>query len=104
MDPLLTDGQVAILNAARTILDRLETEAATAGWAATREHDDTPYGHDYGRLAQAASAASTALFMVLNVTNAHRIRRLSDAQLHNHPADETRDDDPHSRTVARLVV
>lgn len=62
---VLTDSDVAVLNAARMILRRVESETRTASFNAESTYD--------------------AVFNLLNVTNTYTDTKLTHAQLHMSP-------------------
>lgn len=85
---LLSHVDIATLNAARTILKRLEKESYDQGWNAPHGgYEGTVRAQDLGRLAQVAQTTEQAIFNVLNVANAWCDGGLTDVQLHNKPGD-----------------
>ena len=71
----ITDGEIAVLNAARAIL------------TSHAKHATYPYPEkrDLIRSALAAEHAEHAIFEYLNVTNSYLFRGMTYAQLHNAP-------------------
>jgi len=68
---IITDADIAVLNAARSILDRVQQEHGFAAQAGIV------------RAATYAEAAEHALFKFINVTHAYTHRALTYEQLHN---------------------
>lgn len=87
---VLSDEQVTILNAARTVLMEIGDASSRAGWRAPvhvtfDEHGRLlPTSQDYGRIQALADVAEHGIFQLLNWANAHHVRRLTDRQIHNH--------------------
>lgn len=78
--PLLTDADVAALNAARAVLRTVQ--ARTTAYAP----DLAPFVYtNRGRLAEAAHVAERDLFSLLNLANASGLVPLAYPQLHNCP-------------------
>lgn len=77
---LLTDADVATLNAARTILATVYDRATSESWAARTERSDA---FSLGYFRAHAEAAADAIFQTLNVGRAHLGMPLTDAQVHN---------------------
>jgi len=77
---VLTNRDIYTLNAARLVLRQLEKDATE------RRRDDGvgkyPDGYDYGRLAQIADSANTALFDTLNIASSYCGVEISGEQLH----------------------
>lgn len=86
MTPLLDDSDIAVLNAARTILERTAQAAMAASFDA-----ETPYGGaGLGRLGYAAGDAANAIFRSLIQANTYADVQMTKMQLHNTPEwDET---------------
>lgn len=82
---VVTDEQVATLNAARSALDAIAVSCARAGFAAEdgRRPHAFPSAMTYGSVRALALEAADSLFRVLNWTNSHGLRDLTAAQLHN---------------------
>jgi hypothetical protein len=74
--PILTDEELEILNETRTILERVEREAMGRAWEASTEANRPPHAQGFGRLAEAADLAHSALFRVLNVANAYDVQAI----------------------------
>lgn len=85
---ILTDEQIDTLNAARLLLDKYESRCKSEMWGAPRDATDvaTALATDYAQVAVRANVAASAIFDVLNSTNAHNVRSLSEEQLHNRSA------------------
>lgn len=84
----LTDEEIAALNDARTILAQYKEWAGTRSWLTPSGFaDGGPNAGDYGRVAAFADIAEDAIFMVLNVSNSHRVRKMTKDQLHNYTPD-----------------
>lgn len=86
--PSLTDEDIEILNAARTVLDTARKNTQDAAWIAMRSKLDDyskPNAADYGRMMEAVETAEHAIFKVLNIINSHNLRQLTDEQIHNRP-------------------
>ena len=81
-DSLITDSEVAILNAAQTILKDLAERAMKASYDAIGGYD-TARPVDYGRFGEAADMAQHAIFNALNVGRSYHVLTLTDQQLHN---------------------
>lgn len=81
---MFSKSEVAVINAARTMLRALEAEARDVALDADEKHD----AMDYGRLAEAIDNAEGALFNVLNVADSYCGARLTYEQLHMRPKDE----------------
>jgi hypothetical protein len=78
--PFLTDADVAVLNAARLVLDTVQVRAMA--------YEPDLAQHVYmsrGRLAEAAHVAERDLFGLLNLANASGLVPLTYPQLHNRP-------------------
>lgn len=93
--PLLTDEDIAALNAARTILERLADEATSRAWKApsrvgTSLREVTAQA--LGRVAGVAKMAEDNVFDVMNVASSDGMVRMTDDQLHNRPTAELYDD------------
>lgn len=89
---MLTNEDLAILNLARGVLERLEKESLNQFFSRDRAGNgrevDSVDGHGLGRISQAACAAGDAIFDCLNVTNAYGKREMTYEQLHGHPQPE----------------
>jgi hypothetical protein len=83
---LFTDGDIAAINAARTVLLRIIKTADDAAWYATR--DDVANPQDFGRVAALADQAEWSLFQLFNTVNAHRVQPISENDLHNRQPEE----------------
>lgn len=81
MIELLTDSEVAVLNAARVVLAGLERRAND--YTFKPEQDDRTWELiRRGRLAETAGAAGDALFHVLNTASSSDLATLTHEQLH----------------------
>ena len=84
MTEILTDAEVSVLNAARTILGALRRRADSAAWGAPSRADlAQPTAQDFGRVSGLAEVAEWDIFQVLNTVGSHSVRRLTEAQIHN---------------------
>lgn len=95
--PVLSDEDVATLNAARRILEEVEKRAQERGNAIVGRHVeerttwlpmDTPTPQSCGRVAEAANRAESELFQLLNLASSHRVSVLSDDQVHGRLQEE----------------
>ena len=77
---MITDQEVAILNAARTLCRDLAERAAPPLPSATATHADILSA---GMLKVRCMVAQDALFDVLNTISSHDFRKLLEEQLHN---------------------
>ncbi len=75
----ISDEQIALLNAARTLLSDIGKQAQEAGYDVDRKLDSI----SFGRLAESAASAEWSVFQVLNAISAHRLAPLTEDQLHN---------------------
>jgi hypothetical protein len=79
---LLTDAEVAELNAAQRTLRRISDRARDGSW---RQPSSTAWS--LGMLAGACDVARDATFNVLNVANSHGLAELTREQLHDQNRD-----------------
>ena len=80
----ISDTDLEILCAARTILNNLEEDATKASYSVAARHDvldANPLG--LGRIAQAADHAEHAIFDALNILCSYRGQKIADDVLHN---------------------
>ena len=81
---MFSKSEVAVINAARGLLQALEKETQSAAIASADTHENM----NYGRLLEALDNAGGALFNVLNVADSYCNARLTHEQLHMRPKDE----------------
>lgn len=80
MEPVIAiaEHELAIINAARSVLDQLEGRLRRVDTA------------DAGRCAEAVAVASSAAFHALNILHAYGAVPMTAAQLHNNAAAEVK--------------
>ena len=78
MGEILTDGEVVVLNHARTILREYESRCITAA----HSEDDAHAAMNLGRVAAITAQAELGLFDVLNWTSSYNVKQLTGAQVH----------------------
>jgi hypothetical protein len=76
---ILTDEEIATLNAARTILARATKDAQVSG---------TFDAFDAGVAYEALTRAENGIFQALNVLNSYSVRPMPDWMVHNYPPPE----------------
>lgn len=84
IEEILTDDEVATLNEARSILHAFGNRCRAASWNAPALVAGIANPADLGRVHGMADAAEHAIFMALNSTSSYDVRKLDEAQLHNH--------------------
>lgn len=80
--PLFTAAELAVLTAARAIVEKVEREGRSRSWDARNEPGRWATPYDWGRVCMAASHAGDALFQLLNETNANDVQEIPDETLH----------------------
>jgi len=80
---MFTEEDIQTINTARALLKRVEEDATAHGWVSPPVIGEAR-AFDYGRLAEAADRAGTALFDVLNIARAYCKFDISDEDMHMH--------------------
>jgi hypothetical protein len=90
-DEIISDDEVMILNAARTLAAELVKRARKLSYDDRVEErsvgSDTPSAFDFGMLVSHYEDIDAAVFQALNVTRCYGKVNLTDAQVHNHAQD-----------------
>ena len=80
--PLLTDDDLQTINAARDLLDRIQSDARARSNAAPVFNGLEANCGDYARVSERAGIAADSLFDLLNLTNATRIQPITHSVMH----------------------
>lgn len=86
---ILTDEQVDLLNQARTLLKEYAARCGNQSYSVPSGYNGGDANvSDYARVEVLAIVAEDAIFTLLNWTNSHRVRPLTNEQLHNEQPEE----------------
>ena len=82
VQPLLTSTDLATINAARDVLDKINEDARQKSNTAPVYNGMEANCGDYARISERAAVAADSLFDLLNLTNATRAQEIPDAIMH----------------------
>lgn len=78
----ITDEEIAVINATRTVLKEIDGRATKAAW-----NLNGFVACSLGRLAELADQTENSLFQVLNIGHNYTHVPMTEEQIHNQPAD-----------------